>query len=80
MEPAAETAAMPPKPRRYVREYLETILVAILIVLFGTTFIVQNSVIPSASMEQTLLIGVEQEGVGHPSGAADTSPDLVELR
>jgi signal peptidase I len=57
VEPAAETAAMPPKPRRYVREYLETILVAILIVLFGTTFIVQNSVIPSASMEQTLLIG-----------------------
>ena len=36
---------------------LETILVAVLIVLFGTTFIVQNSVIPSASMEGTLLIG-----------------------
>lgn len=52
--PGADPAS---RPRRYVREYLETILVAILIVLFGTTFVVQNSVIPSASMEQTLLIG-----------------------
>ena len=43
--------------RRYLREYAETLLVAVLIVLFGTTFIVQNSVIPSASMEDTLLIG-----------------------
>lgn len=55
----AESTGEPEAParRRYVREYLETLLVAILIVLFVTTFIVQNSVIPSASMEQTLLIG-----------------------
>lgn len=49
------------KPRRAragrLREGLETVLVAILIVLFTTTFAVQNSVIPSASMEDTLLIG-----------------------
>jgi signal peptidase I len=39
------------------REYLESLLVTILIVLFGTTFIVQTFKIPSASMERTLLIG-----------------------
>lgn len=54
--PDGVEAGEPPR-RRYVREYLETLLVAVLIVLFGTTFIVQNSVIPSASMEPTLLIG-----------------------
>lgn len=40
-----------------LRERLETLLVAIVIVLFVTTFCVQNSVIPSGSMEDTLLIG-----------------------
>ncbi len=39
------------------REYLESLLVTILIVLFGTTFIVQTFRIPSPSMERTLLVG-----------------------
>jgi signal peptidase I len=40
-----------------VREYLESLLVTILIVLYGTTFIVQTFKIPSPSMEKTLLVG-----------------------
>jgi signal peptidase I len=60
--PGAPATPEPPPPprrslRRAVRDYFETVLVAILIVLFATTFIVQNSVIPSASMEDTLLVG-----------------------
>lgn len=50
----------PPGPRstlRFLRDQVETVLVAILVVLFATTFAVQNSVIPSASMEDTLLVG-----------------------
>src|ERR1700733_10726224 len=39
------------------REYLESLLVTILIVLYGTTFIVQTFKIPSPSMERTLLVG-----------------------
>jgi signal peptidase I len=39
------------------RDTIETVLVAVMVVLFTTTFAVQNSVIPTASMEDTLLIG-----------------------
>ena len=39
------------------REYLESLLVTILIVLYGTTFMVQTFKIPSPSMERTLLVG-----------------------
>jgi len=55
-----QAPANPPQgrsPGRFLRDYLETVLVAVLVVLFGTTFVVQNSVIPSASMEDTLLVG-----------------------
>jgi signal peptidase I len=38
-------------------EYAESLLVTIILALFGTTFIVQAFKIPSASMEPTLLIG-----------------------
>src|ERR1700732_1214289 len=38
-------------------EYLESLLVTIILALFGTSFIVQAFKIPSASMEKTLLIG-----------------------
>ncbi|MGB8476705.1 MAG: signal peptidase I [Candidatus Acidiferrum sp.] len=40
-----------------VSEYLESLLVTILLALFGTSFVVQAFKIPSASMEGTLLIG-----------------------
>src|SRR5260370_7897000 len=38
-------------------EYLESVLVTVILGLFGTSFIVQAFKIPSASMEGTLLIG-----------------------
>jgi signal peptidase I len=38
-------------------DYVESLLVTILLALFGTTFIVQAFKIPSQSMEPTLLIG-----------------------
>ena len=40
-----------------ISEYLESLLVTVLLALFGTSFIVQAFKIPSASMEGTLLIG-----------------------
>lgn len=53
---AAETPAAPSR-RIGVREYLESLLVTVLLALFGTTFIVQAFKIPSPSMEPTLLVG-----------------------
>jgi signal peptidase I len=38
-------------------EYIESLLVTVLLALFGTTFIVQAFKIPSQSMEPTLLVG-----------------------
>ena len=40
-----------------VLEYVESLLVTVLLALFGTTFIVQAFKIPSQSMEPTLLVG-----------------------
>src|SRR3979409_791860 len=40
-----------------ISEYLESLLVTVILELFGTSFIVQAFKIPSASMEGTLLIG-----------------------
>src|SRR5437879_3946424 len=50
------------KPERHqgeatFSEYMESLLVTVLLALFGTTFIVQAFKIPSASMEGTLLVG-----------------------
>jgi signal peptidase I len=39
------------------REYIESLLVTVILALFGTTFIVQAFKIPSQSMEPTLLVG-----------------------
>jgi signal peptidase I len=38
-------------------EYLESLLVTVILALFGTSFIVQAFKIPSPSMERTLLVG-----------------------
>jgi len=43
--------------RSVVREYLESVVVAILLALFIRTFIVQAFKIPTGSMEENLLIG-----------------------
>ena len=40
-----------------VREYIESLLVTVILALFGTTFIVQAFKIPSPSMVPTLLVG-----------------------
>src|ERR1700741_2376782 len=39
------------------REYVESLLVTVILALFGTTFVVQAFKIPSQSMEPTLLVG-----------------------
>jgi len=43
--------------KRFIKEYLEPLIVAILIALFIRTFVVQAFKIPSSSMEPTLLVG-----------------------
>jgi signal peptidase I len=57
-----ETTATPvtpdqPKKKHIVREYAESIIVAIILALIIRTFIVQAFKIPSGSMEDTLAIG-----------------------
>ncbi len=43
--------------RSTLAEYAESLLVTVLLALFGTTFVVQAFKIPSQSMEPTLLVG-----------------------
>src|SRR5580692_12553354 len=38
-------------------EYLESLLVTVILALFGTSFVVQAFKIPSPSMEKTLMVG-----------------------
>ena len=40
-----------------LREYLEALLIALVFLGFTNTFVVKTFFIPSASMEETLLIG-----------------------
>jgi signal peptidase I len=40
-----------------LRDYMESLLVTVILALFGTTFVVQAFKIPSPSMEGTLLVG-----------------------
>jgi len=52
--------AAPPQPRAVrgsYADFLESLLITILLALFGTTFILQAYKIPSQSMEPTLLVG-----------------------
>jgi signal peptidase I len=53
MAPAGATA----RGRASLREYAESLLVTVLLALFGTTFVVQAFKIPSQSMDPTLLVG-----------------------
>jgi len=60
---SVDAAAIPSAPsavdarRGSLVDFLESLLVTILLVLFGTTFVVQAFKIPSQSMEPTLLVG-----------------------
>jgi signal peptidase I len=56
-EQVVENKQEHPGDQTTISEYLESLLVTVLLALFGTSFIVQAFKIPSASMESTLLIG-----------------------
>src|SRR5580704_5469791 len=59
-EAIAEQPAQPQGHRSEdttLSEYLESLLVTVLLALFATTFILQAFKIPSPSMESTLLVG-----------------------
>ena len=45
------------RERTSLREYAESLLVTVILALFGTTFVLQAFKIPSPSMEPTLLVG-----------------------
>ena len=56
------TAEAEEEPHAYtnqttISEYLESLLVTVILALFGTSFVVQAFKIPSQSMERTLLVG-----------------------
>jgi signal peptidase I len=60
--PAGEDSAAPiekaaPREKTTLSEYMESLLVTVILALFGTSFIVQAFKIPSPSMEKTLLVG-----------------------
>ncbi|MBS1839229.1 MAG: signal peptidase I [Acidobacteria bacterium] len=46
-----------PREKTTFSEYIESLLVTVILALFGTSFIVQAFKIPSPSMEKTLLVG-----------------------
>jgi signal peptidase I len=52
-----EQSAVRHRDQTTISEYLESLLVTVILALFGTSFVVQAFKIPSASMEGTLLIG-----------------------
>jgi signal peptidase I len=57
-EPAGHAAEEKEKKEpTTLREYAESLLVTVILALFGTSFVVQAFKIPSQSMEQSLLVG-----------------------
>src|SRR5438034_4138944 len=56
-EQAPETKQEHHADQTTISEYLESLLVTVILALFGTSFIVQAFKIPSRSMEGTLLVG-----------------------
>ena len=61
MPPAKSDAATAsvdvPQQKPLLRDYIETILVCVMFVIFSRAFVFQQSKIPSGSMMDTLLIG-----------------------
>lgn len=60
-DPENEASRRDQGPRKHppttLAEYVESLLVTVLLALFGTSFVVQAFKIPSPSMERTLLVG-----------------------
>ena len=54
---AASGAATKGKPRTIWREYFESAIVTVIMALFFMTFVGQAAVVPSASMQNTILVG-----------------------
>lgn len=54
---ARDADAGGPPPKGVIRDYIETIIVCVIFVIFSRAFVFQQSKIPSGSMEDTLLIG-----------------------
>jgi signal peptidase I len=58
LEPGEDSKTTAPARKKHiVREYAESIVIAIILALIIRTFVVQAFKIPSASMEDTMLIG-----------------------
>src|SRR5215467_6332828 len=55
--PALEQSNEEQQHTTTIAEYLESLLVTVILALFGTSFVVQAFKIPSPSMENTLLVG-----------------------
>jgi signal peptidase I len=55
--PQADPETHPHANQTTFSEYLESLLVTVILALFGTSFVVQAFKIPSQSMERTLLVG-----------------------
>src|SRR5271166_1545281 len=56
-EQIPQAKAVPRGDQTTISEYLESLLVTVILALFGTSFVVQAFKIPSQSMEKTLLVG-----------------------
>lgn len=56
-EAATATVDEAPQQKGLLRDYVETILVCVIFVIFSRAFVFQQSKIPSGSMMDTLLIG-----------------------
>src|SRR5690242_16902842 len=56
-EANAEAAAPYHHRETTLAEYLESLLITVILALFGTSFVVQAFKIPSPSMERTLMVG-----------------------
>ncbi|MBP1753425.1 MAG: signal peptidase Serine peptidase, family [Geobacteraceae bacterium] len=54
---AERKSAAPATKKHIIREYAESIIIAVILALIIRTFVVQAFKIPSASMEDTMLIG-----------------------
>ena len=52
-----ESESQPQSGKSTAREYLESLVVTVILALYGTTFLIQAFKIPSSSMEDSLLIG-----------------------